>query len=321
MANIYESKGVVLSIIIPTKNRPDLLKRAVQSVLAQDYINFEICIVDNNTDIVESNITANIVNQYQIDYPNLNWLYIHSQKTHASGARNDGIFATKGKYIAFLDDDDEFLSESLKIRVNELEKETDITLLYCAGYSLIYPYPIKMYRYYKYNKQLHKDRLKMMSCSSIIINRKMLEQYELYFDEEQSRMDDYDLCKRIIELGLKVKSIPQPLILHHLHPKTRISSNSVLNYHFKDILIKRWGKTTEEYIYKYVEGVYLWRNCFSIENQNLTDVKKELKISFNREPTLTYKLKFWISATNPLLYLAFYHVSVQLSQWYQNTFK
>lgn len=310
--------SIILSIIIPTKNRPHLLKNALASVAAQDFPAFEVCVVDNNTDdLIRGQVKATVF-EFEVRYPHISWIYVHSPKQFASGARNDGMAATSGKYIIFLDDDDELLDNSITIRVNEMAADPQISLLYCAGYSKIYPYPFKMYRYYHYNKQLHKERLMMMSCSSIMINREIFKKNDLFFDEFQSRMDDYDLCRRVIELDLKVKSIPDPLVLINLHPDTRISSHSLVSYDFKDVLIKRWGTSAAEEVYNYAEGVYIWRRCFGTEREKFGEIAKILKRDFNRSPSLSFRLKYMLVSFSPKLFLGFYHLAVSVSQYRKN---
>lgn len=311
--------NINLSVIIPTKNRPHLLQRAMASVALQNYPDFEVCIADNNTDSQISSQVQATVSDFRNRYPAIKWLYIHSPKPFAAGARNDGMAATRGKYIIFLDDDDELLTDSIKIRMDEMQADPQLALLYCAAYSKIYPYPFKMYRYYHYSKQLHKRQLMMMSCSSIMINRGIFELNNLYFDELQSRMDDYDLCRKVIELDLKVKSLPQPLVMIYLHPDTRISSHGLVSYDFKDALISRWGDSVNDVVYSYAEGVYLWRKCFGIGDYPYAEIVKRLEIDFNRKPTLLFKFKYMLISISPKLYLGIYHGMVTLSQYYKNS--
>ncbi len=311
-------KNILLSVIIPTRNRPELLLRALSSVAVQNFSGLEICVVDNNSDEQLSERVQNAVYQFKERFPAISWLYLHSAKPFASGARNDGMQAVVGKYICFLDDDDELLPESLKIRYQEISTADDIALLYCGGFSKIYPYPFKMYRYYRYNKLKHKDKLVMMSCSSIIINMAIFEKHHLVFDEEQSRMDDYDICRRLIELNLRVKSIPQPLVLIHLHPETRISSNALNNYDFKFALEKRWGNSVDEVIYSYSEGLFIWRKCFGIESKSYKEITTLLNQDFNREVSSAFKIKYFLISISPKLFLGFYHLAIALSQFYKN---
>lgn len=308
----------IISIIIPTKNRPHLLKRALQSVVIQNYSWFEICVVDNNTDEEITALVKNTVTEFKERYSHIKWLYIYSKKPFASGARNDGIAATSGRFIVFLDDDDELLADSIKLRANEMLAAPTTALLYCGGYSSIYPYPFKMYRYYHYSPVLHKDQLLMMSCSSIVINRKVFKKNGLLFDENLSRMEDYDLCRKIIKLNLEVKSIPQALVYIHLHPDTRMSSRKITDHSFKSMLIDRWGATANDVIYNYSEGVHIWRKCFKLEDDNYATIKASLKKDFNRSLTRSFRYKYWLVSLSPVIFLTLYHIAVSLSQFYKN---
>ncbi len=307
-----------LSVIVPTKNRPHLLKRALHSIASQKCPPFEVCIVDNNSNTDKNCEIRRIGEEFANKYPLLRWLYIHSAKPFASGARNDGMAATKGDFIIFLDDDDEMLNDSISIRMNTMSADPDLALLYCAGYSKVFPYPVKMYRYYHYNKRMHRDRLLMMSCSSIMINRKIFETHNLHFDEGQSRMEDYDLCKMIIKLDLKVKSIPNPLVMIYLHPETRISSQQLIDYDFKDKLIERWGPQEQAVVFDYAQGVYQWRKCFGTNDLSLNEVSERLYKDFGRRPTFSFLFKYGLISISPYFFLMLYHISLFFTQSYKN---
>ena len=295
-----------------------MLKRALQSVAIQNYTGFEVCVVDNNTD---KEIIAQVkiaVAEFKEKYPGIKWLYVHSEKPFAAGARNDGMAATNGRFIIFLDDDDEMLADSIKLRAEEMLADPAIALLYCAAYSRIYPYPFKMYRYYHYSQALYKDDLLMMSCSSNIINRQLFEENNLVFDESLNRMEDYDLNRKIIGLNLKVKSIPQPLVRIHLHPDTRMSSGKITDLRFKNILIDRWGASANELIFNYFEAIPIWRKCFGLEGDDFETIKASLKKNFNRSPSRSFRYKYRLVSFSPVLFLTFYHTAVSVSQFYKN---
>lgn len=102
----------LVSCIIPSYKRTDTLRRAINSVLKQTYKNIEVLIVDDNFNGDEySEQVRNIVVSF--DNPRIRLI---SQPMHINGAeaRNAGVRAAKGEYIAFLDDDDEWLSEKIE---------------------------------------------------------------------------------------------------------------------------------------------------------------------------------------------------------------
>lgn len=108
-----------VSVVIPTYNRANDLKRALESVTSQKYKNWEIVIVDNHS----KDNTDEIINSF-------NYYPITQIKTNNNGiiakSRNLGIEHAKGEYIAFLDSDDWWLPEKLEICLRSLKGEIDV---------------------------------------------------------------------------------------------------------------------------------------------------------------------------------------------------
>ncbi|MBD8498538.1 glycosyltransferase family 2 protein [Paenibacillus sp. CAU 1523] len=104
----------LISIIIPTYNRKELLAKAIASVLAQTYKNWELIIVDDNS----TDNTKELVAQFSSTDSRIRYIKNNRSKG-PSGARNTGILQAQGDVIAFLDSDDEWfdyhLSDSLHI--------------------------------------------------------------------------------------------------------------------------------------------------------------------------------------------------------------
>lgn len=113
-------KEPIVSIIIPTYGRPKMLSRAINSVLNQTYKSIEIIVVDDNDPDSSARIeTELMMRQYE---HNARIRYIqHPENLNGSAARNTGIKNSIGKYVAFLDDDDEFLENKIKLQVARLE--------------------------------------------------------------------------------------------------------------------------------------------------------------------------------------------------------
>lgn len=118
-----------VSVILPTFNRADVLERAIHSVLTQTFHDLEVCIVDDGStdetpDIVER-ITDRRIRSIRLP-----------RNTGASGARNAGIEATKGEFIAFQDSDDVWLPEKLHRQVQRLD-DSDKPVAVGCGWRLI----------------------------------------------------------------------------------------------------------------------------------------------------------------------------------------
>lgn len=117
--------STLVSVIIPTYKRPDTLSRAIDSVLAQTYPNVEVLVVDDNNPNTEGRqLTEEIMSLYE---NNDRVKYIkHEHNKNGSAARNTGARSSKGDYIAFLDDDDEYTPsriESMLKRFSELPSD------------------------------------------------------------------------------------------------------------------------------------------------------------------------------------------------------
>lgn len=110
-------------MIIPTYNRPDILKRAIETCISQTYKDIEIIIVDDTKKSQQE-----MIDSYHDD----RIVYMHNANPQGSPiARNIGISQAKGEYIAFLDDDDEWMPEKIELQVRVLEKIKHVGLCVC----------------------------------------------------------------------------------------------------------------------------------------------------------------------------------------------
>ncbi len=123
-------KGLV-SCVIPTYKRSATLLRAVKSVLNQTYQNIEVLVVDDNEKgSQESADVAKAINQIEDKRVRL---ILQEKHINGAEARNAGIRASEGEYIAFLDDDDEWLPTKIEKQVAILQEHQEI-----GGVSCLY---------------------------------------------------------------------------------------------------------------------------------------------------------------------------------------
>ncbi len=122
----------LVSVIIPTYGGSELLKRAVDSALSQTYKSIEVIVVDDNGLGTENQmLTEKVMKEYSTD-ERVTYL-CHEVNKNGSAARNTGVRASKGEYIAFLDDDDEFNPEKLEKQIRVLKGlGDDYALTYCS---------------------------------------------------------------------------------------------------------------------------------------------------------------------------------------------
>jgi glycosyltransferase involved in cell wall biosynthesis/radical SAM superfamily enzyme YgiQ (UPF0313 family)/ADP-heptose:LPS heptosyltransferase/tetratricopeptide (TPR) repeat protein len=104
----------LVSVIVPTHNRPEMLVETIRSILNQSYRNFEIIVVNDAGADVEG-VVHHLNRDGNITYVR------HSRNRGLAAARNTGIRVSRGKYLAYLDDDDIFYPDHLETLVNFLE--------------------------------------------------------------------------------------------------------------------------------------------------------------------------------------------------------
>ena len=197
-----------ISVIIPTYNRCDLLKRAINSVIKQTITPKEIIIVDNGS----TDQTYQMVSSL---FPEIN--YFIEKKRGVSAARNKGIIESKSKWIAFLDSDDAW-------KPTKLEKQMEYSVFNQDKYRIIHT-DETWYRNKKFLNQLKKHKksggnifknslqLCCISPSSVVLKKQIFDDYGL-FDENLEVCEDYDMWIRITAKE-EVGFLDSPLVLKY----------------------------------------------------------------------------------------------------------
>lgn len=113
-----------ISVVIPYYNRANTLLRALNAVKNQTEQDFEIIAVDDGS----TDGSFALVDRYQAEHPWLRIRNVHQHNKGPSAARNNGVGLAKGKYIAFLDSDDSWKPDKLKIQRTFMEAHPDIVM-------------------------------------------------------------------------------------------------------------------------------------------------------------------------------------------------
>lgn len=121
----------LVSVVIPTKNRSELLSRAIKSVLNQTYKNLQIIIIDD----ASSDLTGEVIAEFQNANPCITYIR-NTQSLGGAAARNIGMNNSQGEFIAFLDDDDEWLPHKVEKQADFLLKHPDYCAVSCLYYQI-----------------------------------------------------------------------------------------------------------------------------------------------------------------------------------------
>jgi len=112
-----------VSVILSVFNREKYLKRCIDSLLAQSFEKWELIAIDDGS---EDN-SFEILKEYRLLYPNIQIFKHENMKLPLS--RNKGILSSKGKYITFIDSDDEYAKDHLKMRVEYLNDHPEVDMI------------------------------------------------------------------------------------------------------------------------------------------------------------------------------------------------
>lgn len=191
----------MVSVIIPTYGRPQYLSRAIKSVINQSYNNVEIIIVDDNNPHSEARSeTEKIMCQFQGDS---RVIYLqHKYNKNGSAARNTGWRYSKGEYITFLDDDDEFLPEKIELQVKCMESLDDSWGACYTAYHILRSNGNIEHSGETKQGNLYVNALMrtlyIMGGSNLFVRRKVVEEID-GFDENFKRNQDLEFLVRILE--------------------------------------------------------------------------------------------------------------------------
>ncbi|MFH1879124.1 MAG: glycosyltransferase family 2 protein [Candidatus Omnitrophota bacterium] len=209
-----DNNDPLVSIIIPTHNRHELLTRALRSVFAQTFEDYELIIIDDGS----SDATRACIDKLADG----RIIYIRHEKCRGgAAARNTGIRQARGKYISFLDDDDEWLPEKLNVQVKKMESVTDKAgVIYC-GCEIIYPGEKGYVRVCcpEYRGDLRYELLKgttLCGGLSAVLARKECFEKAGMFDEALSSCQDWDMWKRIAD-HYEFEFVPDVLSRNYIH--------------------------------------------------------------------------------------------------------
>ena len=199
------SKTPEVSVIIPTYNRAWVLKEAIDSVLAQDFKDFELIVVDDGS----TDNTPQILDSYHQDL-----VVVRQPNRGVSAARNRGIAAAGGGLIAFLDSDDLWLPRKLSSQVVFFNSNPEAVInqteeIWIRNGVRVNPKT----RHHKPSGMIFEQSLALclVSPSAVMMKRSLFDEVGL-FDEDLPACEDYDLWLRI-SWRYPVHLIETPLII------------------------------------------------------------------------------------------------------------
>ncbi len=225
----------MVSVVIPTHDREHLVGRAIESVLAQSYSDWECIVVDD----ASVDCTERVVRGF--DDPRIQYLRRDEQGGGAA-ARNTGIRQARGRYVAFLDSDDEWLPHKLERQIDALGRSDlpDVALVYTGSTVVHGGYPSATrpatHRGDVYETALRRNII--AETSRVMVAREALLEVG-GFDERLPASQDFELWIRIAA-RYPVECVPEALVrIHRSDRERRITSDSSAVSRARDLVFTK----------------------------------------------------------------------------------
>jgi len=213
-SQLFEPK---VSVIIPLYNGSRFITEAVESVLNQTYQEFELIIVDDGSTDNSKEIVRKYVTDRRVR------LIEHSCNKGIPKTKNTGLTIAKGKYIAFLDQDDIWTQSKLELQLGRFESESKDIGVVCTG-MVFTDNEMKSKRIFRgFDDRNQKELLKNLYLSSINSSSIMMIKQKCFlrvgtFNENLVGWDDYEMLMRIAA-QFQVKYVRRSLVKKRIHPR------------------------------------------------------------------------------------------------------
>ena len=223
-----------VSVVIPTRGRPELVRRAIRSVVAQTVRSWEaIVVVDGPDTETEAAIGAEPDDRVR--------LIVNERRLGGSEARNVGIRAARAEWIGLLDDDDEWLPDRLSRQLAELRDPRDRVVGFCRrvvrrpeGEEVLprrAPRPGEHVSEYLWLRRTLRGGEGGIQTSSLLVPRWLL--LEVPFDAALPRYQDADWMLRACASGATLEFCPEPLAVFSAEEaRASITSSHAADWRF-----------------------------------------------------------------------------------------
>ncbi len=227
----YYAENTV-SVIIPVYNVEEYIDRTLKSIFTQTYKDLEIVMVDD----CSTDRSAEIIAKYQEEHPEI--VYHLQEKNKGAGyARNKALELAKGRYVAFLDSDDEWMPDKIEQQL-ELMKEKKTPFCYTAiemidGNGKLIKRKRKIKETCDYNYLLHNT---IIATSSVVVDRAVLGDFRMHL---RRGGQDYATWLKLLRYGTVARGINVVLVRY------RVVSNSLSSNKF-DSIRQVWEIQTQD---------------------------------------------------------------------------
>lgn len=281
-----------VSFIITCYNGEKFIRRAIESTLNQTYPNSELIIVDD----ASSDSSIQIINLFRNENKGIKAIF-NRKNLGIAGAKNVGICAAKGEYLAFLEQDDEWFPNKIEQQVEVLASNSNVGLvstgvIYCDLSGLEVAKTVSQHMFENGTERaiknlFNKNYVYSMSC--VAIRRKCFESLGL-FDENLCWDDDYEYWFRVAE-KYALFFIEKPLVFKHVHQgnasRTQLEKMILFSVNLINLLVDRYPNLKAERKRKLAK-VYFSYGVRALLQEKIRLSKEFLFSSFRFNPFQLY---------------------------------
>ena len=214
MLNIYKSFKPVISVVMASYNRAKYLKRSIESLLLQTFKEWELLVVDDGS----KDNTFEIINEYLENNENIRYLKHKNRKLALT--RNAGIEASVGEYITFLDSDDEYDKNHLKLRMNFMLGRPDVDLIHGGIQIIGDPYVT--------DKNNPGEKIHLEQC---VIGGTFFGRKKVFFESDGFSSIDYSEDSEFLDRAKEkfiVQKVGYPTYIYHRDTEDSITNLKVI---------------------------------------------------------------------------------------------
>jgi glycosyltransferase involved in cell wall biosynthesis len=215
-AELQMTAAPEITVVIPTHARPELLARAIRSVLAQTVAAIEVVVVLDGEDPA----TTRVLERFSDDRIR----HITLERNSGGGrARNAGVSEARGEWIAFLDDDDEFLPHKLELQLAAAKKERGAALVVCQTvahneksnqlWPARFPGEGESISEYLFCRRKLRQGEAFLQTSTYFVSRELA--MRVPFRTDLARHQDWDWLLRMEAAGARVVAVAEPLTIYY----------------------------------------------------------------------------------------------------------
>lgn len=286
----------IVSVVIPTYNRVNVLPRAIDSVLNQTYPYLELIVVDD----ASTDATTSVVEDY--DDPRIEYIR-HDENRGGSAARNTGIEAARGEFVSFLDDDDEWRPGKLDTQLRAYDRADPAVGVVYTGIEIVdeagRTNTVKTLRE---EGDITRELLLhnfIGSFSALLVDRETVEEVG-GLDESFPSWQDWEYYIRLSKVA-SFAAVQKPLVIRHTQGREQISDDIDAKVtESYPLLAKKFDALAAEYggdFQRQRHGRLLFRIGYAaLSHGHYALARRLLTRALIRDPTNHEACCYWLSA-------------------------